>query len=99
MVDKLKQLWYYSISPQSGQASGGDTMNHKELKSKVLGKFFSITAFAEAIGWSRNKASRIINGMQEPSCDDIVDLTNVLDLGEKEFFAIFFDKLSTMCTD
>ena len=56
-------------------------MNHKELKSKVLGKFFSITAFAEAIGWSRNKASRIINGMQEPSCDDIVDLTNVLDLG------------------
>jgi hypothetical protein len=70
VVDKLKQLWYYSI-----------------------------TAFAEAIGWSRNKASRIINGMQEPSCDDIVDLTNVLDLGEKEFFAIFFDKLSTMCTD
>lgn len=73
-------------------------MDHKALKSKVLAKFFSITAFAVAIGWSRNKASRIVNGIQEPTCDDIVDLTTVLDLGEKEFFDVFFARLSTMCT-
>lgn len=73
-------------------------MDHIALKSKVLAKFFSITAFALAIGWSRNKASRIVNGVQEPTCDDIVDLTTVLDLGEKEFFDVFFAQLSTLCT-
>ena len=73
-------------------------MDYNKLKCKVLGKFFSITAFAKAIGWSRNKASRVVNGVQEPSCDDIVDLTNILELNEAEFFAIFYTSLSTMCT-
>ncbi len=74
-------------------------MDITSLKGKVLGKFFSITAFAEAIGWSRNKASRIVNGVQEPTVDDIVSITTVLCLNEKDFFDTFFAALSTLCTD
>lgn len=73
-------------------------MDISGLKSKVMGKFFSITAFAEAIGWSRNKASRIVNGVQEPTVDDIVSITTVLCLNEEDFFNIFFVSLSTLCT-
>ena len=73
-------------------------MDKKSLKGKVLGQFYSISAFAEAIGWTRNKASRIVNEVQEPSIDDIVSITNVLNLSEAEFFNIFFTPLSTMCT-
>ena len=73
-------------------------MDCEKLKSKVLGKFFSLTAFANAIGWTRNKASRIVNGVSKPSLDDIKDMTEVLCLNEKEFFEIFFARLSTMCT-
>ncbi len=72
-------------------------MDISSLKSKVLGKFFTITAFAEAIGWSRNKASRIVSGSQEPTLDDVVSITTVLCLNEEEFFNIFFAALSTLC--
>lgn len=73
-------------------------MNTKTLKGLVLKKFFTISAFADNVGWKRNKASRIINGIQEPSIPDIVVIAGALDLNEREFFDIFFSSLSTMCT-
>lgn len=73
-------------------------MDHTSLKGYVLQKYFTITAFSKAINWKRNKSSRILNGVQEPTLDDIVELTNALDLDEQTFFNIFFKKLSTMYT-
>lgn len=73
-------------------------MDSRKLKGIVLQKFFSITNFAAAMKWSRNKATRILNGVSEPTIDDIVGMTEVLELDEKTFFVIFFSKLSTMCT-
>ena len=73
-------------------------MDFLKLKGIVLQKYFSITRFADAIKWSRNKASRILNGVNEPSIDDIVEITVLLELDEKTFFDIFFRGLSTMCT-
>lgn len=77
---------------------GGIKMDYKALKGLVLKKYFSIGAFANDIGWSRNKSSRIVNGIQNPSVDDIVDLTKSLELDEPTFFNIFFKNLSTMYT-
>lgn len=66
----------------------------------VLSKYKSISDFAKAIGWSRNKASRILNCKQEPDSQDIIDLTKLLKIpSQEEFFAIFFAELSTMWTD
>lgn len=73
-------------------------MDSRKLKGIVLQKFFSITNFAAAMKWSRNKATRILNGVSEPTIDDIVGMTEVLELDEKTFFVIFFSRLSTMCT-
>ena len=73
-------------------------INIKELKGHVMKKFYTITAFANAIGWTRNKSSRIINGVTEPTIDDIVAIATILELSEGEFFTIFFASLSTMCT-
>lgn len=73
-------------------------MDCRKLKGIVLQKFFSVTNFATAMKWSRNKATRILNGVSEPTIDDIVGMTEVLELDEKTFFGIFFSKLSTMCT-
>lgn len=73
-------------------------MDSRKLKGIVLQKFFSITNFAAAMKWSRNKATRILNGVSEPTIDDIVGMTEILELDEKTFFVIFFSRLSTMCT-
>lgn len=73
-------------------------INIKELKGLVMKKFYTITAFASAIGWTRNKSSRIINGVTEPTIEDITAISTVLELSESEFFTIFFGSLSTMCT-
>ena len=73
-------------------------MDSRKLKGIVLQKFFSITNFAAAMKWSRNKATRILNGVSEPTIDDIVGMTEVLELDEKTFFVIFFSRLFTMCT-
>ena len=68
-------------------------MDSRKLKGIVLQKFFSITNFAAAMKWSRNKATRILNGVSEPTIDDIVGMTEVLELDEKTFFVIFFSKI------
>lgn len=73
-------------------------MDSRKLKGIVLQKFFSITNFAAAMKWSRNKATRILNGVSKPTIDDIVGMTEVLELDEKTFFVIFFSRLSIMYT-
>lgn len=66
----------------------------------IFTKFKNITEFAEAVGWSRNKASRIVNGVQEPNANEMEQMANVLGVkSPEEFAAIFFNRLSTMWTE
>lgn len=46
-------------------------MTEITIRGMVLSKYKTIGAFADRIGWSRNKASRIINQKQEP---DILEI-------------------------
>lgn len=67
-----------------------------QIRGAVFSKFSNITSFANAIGWSRNKASRILNGVTEPSANDIEQMAvclNILDAAT--FVSIFFPALST----
>lgn len=67
------------------------------IRGAVFKKFSSITEFADAIGWSRNKASRIVNGSQIPTADDITQMAICLDtVNADTFISIFFPNLSTM---
>lgn len=74
-------------------------MEDVNLRGMILSKFKTIGAFAESIGWSRNKAGRIVNGQQELTMNDIVEITNTLDLKDRNTFdVIFFPALSTKWT-
>jgi transcriptional regulator with XRE-family HTH domain len=69
------------------------------LRGLALSKFRNISDFANAIGWSRNKASRILNGNQIPNGEEIESLAICLDVSSADaFIQIFFAPLSTKWT-
>lgn len=65
-------------------------MDCMALRGLILSKYKTITAFSEAIGWNRTKASRIVNGIQEPTIQDVKDLTRILEIESLEGFARTF---------
>ena len=70
------------------------------FRGLVFSRYKSVTDFAKAVGWSRNKASRILNGVQEPDSHDIVVMTKALNItSQKAFINIFFTELSTLVTE
>ena len=72
--------------------------NNITLRGLVLSKYKSISAFASAMGWHRGKATRIINGIQEPNTKEMVLLAEKLEMSQDEFMYIFFDCVFTKCT-
>ena len=67
-----------------------------KLKSAVLAKYFSITAFAKALRWDRKKASRIVNRVQAPSVDDMYLMADALCVDDSDTFVnIFLPELTT----
>ena len=66
------------------------------LRGIIFSKFPSISAFANAIGWKRNKASRIANGTQQPSKKDMEELIVALEIPENQVTPVFFGSMFTM---
>ena len=65
------------------------------IRGLVISKFNSIGDFAAAIGWQRNKASRIVNGKQEPSKKDMEDMIVTLEISEAYVAPVFFGSMFT----
>ena len=65
------------------------------LRGLVFSKFNSIGEFATAIGWQRNKASRIINGKQTPTKKDMEDMIVTLDIAKGSIAPVFFSSMFT----
>lgn len=68
------------------------------LRGLVLSKFRSINEFAREIGWSRNKAVRIIDRVQEPTGSEMTQIAELLGLKQEVFMQIFFTDLFTLWT-
>ena len=67
------------------------------LRGAVMSKYRAISSFADEIGWKRNKASRIINGVQEPTTQDIQEITKCLEINSVDIFLqIFFPPMTTL---
>ena len=67
------------------------------MRGAVLSRFHSITDFAEAMGWDRKKASRIVNRVQKPSADDMEQMAERLGIHDADSFVrIFLPSVSTM---
>ena len=72
----------------------------ENYRGLIFSKYKSITEFAAAIGWTRNKASRIANGIQEPDAEDMERMADALDIvSPEQFMNVFFRQLSTKWTD
>ena len=64
---------------------------NKELVSLIYGKFSTMAEMAAAVGWTRAKLSKIING-QEPSLTDFVTFCRTLDCAPNRMLEIFLGK-------
>lgn len=62
------------------------------FRGLVYSKFKTIADFAQAIGWTRQKATNIVNGQQEPSLDDTDKMAKALDLSLDETARFFLQK-------
>lgn len=72
------------------------TINSNALRGAVMTKFNSITSFANAMGWDRKKASRIINFKQRPSAKEMEQMAICLDVQDVcSFVLLFLPSLAT----
>ena len=60
------------------------------LRGLVFDRFHTVSEFASAIGWDRNKAARIVNGKQEPSKKDMETLISFFGIQSEHLASIFF---------
>lgn len=65
------------------------------LRSKILGRYFTLTRLSDCIGWTRQKLSDTVCGRREPTIRDLADLSNALDMDTRELISIFLDTPST----
>lgn len=72
-------------------------MNENKIRGIVFGHYSSITAFAKAVNWSRQKASNIIEGKQEPSLDDIYVISRAVFKDADEIASIFLQQKTQKC--
>ena len=67
-----------------------------QIRGLVFTKYDSISAFAEGMNWGRQKASRIVNGKQMPTVNDMEQMAECLDIRDADSFVhIFFPGIAT----
>ena len=60
------------------------------LRGAVYSKFKNVAEFSKSLGWSYNKANRIINGRQQPDAREMIAIAHTLGIQtQKEFMQIF----------
>ena len=69
-------------------------MNRQRLRGEIIAKYGTQDAFANAIGWHKNKVSHIVTGRKKPDTDEVSEITRVLELSEALFLDIFLQKTS-----
>lgn len=72
-------------------------MEQITFRGMVYSKYKTIADFAQAIGWTRQKATNIVNGIQEPSLDDTDKMARALDLSLEDTARFFLPRKSQVC--
>lgn len=60
-----------------------------QFRGIVYSKFKSIADFAKSIGWTRQKCTNIVNGITEPSLDDVDKMAKALNMSFEETARFF----------
>jgi len=65
--------------------------NQLTVRGLALSKYKTISGFADAVGWSRSKATRVLNDLDKASLSDIKAMCNALSIQDPaEIVDIFF---------
>lgn len=66
------------------------------LRGAILQVFPSATAFGKAMGWSRQKASNIMNGRVSPDAEEMMQIARGIGVEDSgTFLRLFFPHVST----
>lgn len=65
-----------------------------QFRGVVYSKFKSIADFSNCIGWTRQKGTNIVNGITEPSLDDVDKMSKALDMPFEETARFFLKSKS-----
>lgn len=64
-------------------------MKYDKFRGVVYSKYRSIADFSNAIGWTRQKGTNIVNGITEPSLDDVDKMSKALGMTFEETARFF----------
>lgn len=67
------------------------------IRAIVYGKYRSIADLARFLGWTRQRATAIINRKRVPSLDDVNRLSSALDLPFEDVAKFFLQDKSQRC--
>ena len=62
----------------------------RKLRGKIVEKYSTVSAFAQAFGVSKNTLSKKLNNQVKFSADDIIKIVDMLDIPENEINEYFF---------
>lgn len=72
-------------------------MEQVTFRGLVYSRYKTIAEFAQVIGWTRQKATNIVNGVQEPSLDDVDKMAKAMGMAFEETARFFLPKQSQVC--
>lgn len=62
------------------------------LRGEIVAEYRTQTAFADAIGWHKNKVTKMLTGKYKPDTDEVVEIAGLLHLDVPKFCDIFLPK-------
>ena len=69
-------------------------MNTRRLKAEIIAEYNTQDAFANAMGWHKNKVSKMIQGHYKPNIDEVAKMVEMLHLDERQYCHIFLPQKS-----
>lgn len=69
-------------------------MNLNRLRGEIVAVFGTQYSFGEAIGWNKNKVSRLLKGQYVPDVNEAAAISTLLNLSSDLYCEIFFTKKS-----
>ena len=72
-------------------------MVNVQFRGVVYSRYKSISEFSNAIGWTRQKGTNIVNGVTEPSLDDVDKMSKALGMSFEQTAMFFLPKETHVC--
>ena len=69
----------------------------QRLKGEIVAVYGTQLEFSKAIGWHKNKVSKMVCGKYKPDTDEVAAIVSALHLSEQQYWNIFLPNLSPNC--